>query len=208
MSATIASNNRQVRLAARPQGLPKDTDWSHTSEPVRLPGPGEILVRTLYLSLDPAMRGWMNEGRSYIPPVGLGEVMRAGGIGVVVASQHPDYAVGDHVSATLGVQEYALIAAPDFRRTGLFRIDLRTGTPTQWLNVLGMPGMTAYFGLLEVGQPKAGETVVVSAASGAVGSVALAFATGCLFNSLLLDFVEGHFYGALMAWLLVRRLHK
>jgi NADPH-dependent curcumin reductase CurA len=181
MNATIAPSNRQIRLAARPQGLPKDTDWSHTSEPVRLPGTGEILVKTLYLSLDPAMRGWMNEGRSYIPPVALGEVMRAGGIGVVVASQHPAYAVGDHVSATLGVQEYALIAEADFRRSGLFKIDPRAGTPTQWLNVLGMPGMTAYFGLLEVGQPKPGETVVVSGAAGAVGQTVgqLARIKGC-----------------------------
>ena len=181
MTTTTASSNRQVRLAARPQGLPKDSDWSFTTEPVVAPDDGGVLVRTLYLSLDPAMRGWMNEGRSYIPPVGLGEVMRAGGIGVVAASRNPAYAVGDLVSASLGVQEHCLIPASEFRRSGLFKIDPRAGTPTQWLNVLGMPGMTAYFGLLDVGQPQAGETVVVSGAAGAVGQTVgqLAKIKGC-----------------------------
>lgn len=181
MNTAVAASNLQVRLAARPQGVPKDTDWSFTREPVPEPGPGGVLVKTLWLSLDPAMRGWMNEGKSYIPPVGLGEVMRAGGIGVVVASRNPVYAVGDRVSASLGAQEYCLIAEADFRRTGLFKIDPRAGTPTQWLNVLGMPGMTGYFGLLDVGQPKAGETVVVSGAAGAVGQTVgqLAKIKGC-----------------------------
>ena len=101
--------NHQVRLAARPVGLPKRSDWQFTETPMPKPGDREVLVRTLYLSLDPAMRGWMNEGRSYIPPVGIGEVMRAGGIGRVVASNHPDFAVGDHVNGTLGVQDYAVL---------------------------------------------------------------------------------------------------
>ena len=181
MTTTIAAQNHQVRLAARPQGLPKDSDWAFTAEPVAVPSAGEVLVKTLYLSLDPAMRGWMNEGKSYIPPVGLGEVMRAGGIGVVVASKHPGYAVGDLVSATVGVQEYCLIPEADFSRRSLFKIDPRAGTPTQWLNVLGMPGMTGYFGLMDVGQPKAGETVVVSGAAGAVGQTVgqLAKIKGC-----------------------------
>jgi len=145
------------------------------------PADGGVLVKTLALSLDPAMRGWMNEGKSYIPPVGIGEVMRAGGIGVVVASKTPGFAIGDHVSAGLGVQEYGLIAASEIKRSGMFKIDLRVGTATQWLNVLGMPGMTAYFGLLDVGQPKAGETVVVSGAAGAVGQTVgqLAKIKGC-----------------------------
>jgi NADPH-dependent curcumin reductase CurA len=181
MNTPVATSNLQVRLAARPQGLPKDTDWSFTREPVPEPGPGAVLVKTLWLSLDPAMRGWMNEGKSYIPPVGIGEVMRAGGVGVVVASKNAAYAVGDLVSATLGVQAYCLIAESEFRRAGLFRIDPRLGAPTQWLNVLGMPGMTGYFGLLDVGQPKAGETVVVSGAAGAVGQTVgqLAKIKGC-----------------------------
>jgi hypothetical protein len=127
------------------------------------------------------MRGWMNGGRSYIAPVGIGEVMRAGGIGLVIASQDPAFAVGDKVSGVLGVQEYCLLPAERLKASGLFRIDLRAGTPTQWLNVLGMPGMTAYFGLLDVGQPKPGETVVVSGAAGAVGQTVgqLAKIKGC-----------------------------
>ncbi|MES2423008.1 MAG: NADP-dependent oxidoreductase [Pseudomonadota bacterium] len=161
--------NHQIRLAARPVGLPTAANWQHTSEPVAEPAEGGVLVKTLALSLDPAMRGWMNEGKSYIPPVGIGEVMRAGGVGVVVASKNPKFVVGDHVSAGLGVQEYLLIAADQAKRAGLVKIDLRMGSLTQWLNVLGMPGMTGYFGLMDVGQPKAGETVVVSGAAGAVG---------------------------------------
>jgi NADPH-dependent curcumin reductase CurA len=115
------------------------------------------------------MRGWMNEGKSYIPPVGIGEVMRAGGVGTVVASKNPKFAVGDTVSAGLGVQEYCLVPGDQIQRNGMFKIDLRVGSMTQWLNVLGMPGMTGYFGLMDVGQPKPGETVVVSGAAGAVG---------------------------------------
>ncbi len=173
--------NHQVRLAARPVGLPTDANWQFTTEPVAQPGPGGVLVKTLHLSLDPAMRGWMNEGKSYIPPVGIGEVMRAGGVGRVVASNNPAFAVGDAVTGSLGVQEYALFAENELRRAGLARIDLRAGSWTQWLNVLGMPGMTGYFGLMDIGQPKAGETVVVSGAAGAVGQTVgqLAKIKGC-----------------------------
>jgi len=159
--------NRQFRLAARPVGLAKTTDWKLTTEPVADPADGQVLVKVLQLSLDPAMRGWMNEGRSYIPPVGIGEVMRAGGVGKVVASKNPGFAAGDLVAGGFGIQEYCLVA--DVKQTGLHKIDPRLGTPAQWLNALGMPGMTAYFGLLEVGQPKEGDTVVVSGAAGAVG---------------------------------------
>jgi NADPH-dependent curcumin reductase len=174
-------SNHQVRLAARPVGLPTRNDWSFTTEAVTEPAPGGVLIKTLALSLDPAMRGWMNEGKSYIPPVGLGEVMRAGGIGVVLASKNDAFAVGDQVSAGLGVQEYCSIAAADIKRNGLFKIDTRLGTPNQWLNVLGMPGMTGYFGLMDVGQPQPGETVVVSGAAGAVGQTVgqLARIKGC-----------------------------
>ena len=161
--------NHQIRLAARPVGMPTAANWSHTSEPVAEPAEGGVTLKTLALSLDPAMRGWMNEGKSYIPPVGIGEVMRAGGVGVVVASKNAKYAVGDHVSAGFGVQEYITIAQDEMKRNGLVKIDLRAGTLTQWLNVLGMPGMTGYFGLMDVGLPQAGETVVVSGAAGAVG---------------------------------------
>ena len=161
--------NHQVRLAARPVGMPTAANWSHTTEPVAEPAEGGVTLKTLALSLDPAMRGWMNEGKSYIPPVGIGEVMRAGGVGVVVASKNAKYAVGDYVSAGFGVQEYITLAQDEMKRNGLVKIDLRAGTLTQWLNVLGMPGMTGYFGLMDVGMPQAGETVVVSGAAGAVG---------------------------------------
>ncbi|HEY6132975.1 MAG TPA: NADP-dependent oxidoreductase [Rubrivivax sp.] len=168
--ASLASVvNHQVRLAARPVGAVKPTDWQFSEEPVAEPAEGGVLVKTLALSLDPAMRGWMNEGKSYIPPVGIGEVMRAGGIGVVVASKNPAFSVGDHVTGGPGVQEYCLVPGDQIKRSGLEIIDLRLGSVTQWLNVLGMPGMTGYFGLMDVGQPKPGETVVVSGAAGAVG---------------------------------------
>ena len=181
MSAAAATSNRQVRLARRPVGLPKDEDWSFTTEPVGEPAEGGVLVKTLALSLDPAMRGWMNEGRSYIEPVGLGEVMRAGGVGRVVASRNARFRDGDLVCANLGVQEYAVIEEAAMRKAGLFAIDPRAGSVTQWLNVLGMPGMTAYFGLLDVGQPREGDTVVVSGAAGAVGQTVgqLAKIKGC-----------------------------
>lgn len=182
MTSTLSSLvNHQVRLASRPVGLPNADNWQFSSEPVAEPGAGGVLVKTLALSLDPAMRGWMNEGKSYIPPVGIGEVMRAGGVGVVIASQHPDFAVGDHVAGGAGVQEYFSVAGDQIQRSGLSRIDLRLGTLTQWLNVLGMPGMTAYFGLMDVGQPQPGDTVVVSGAAGAVGQTVgqLAKILGC-----------------------------
>ncbi len=168
MSTIAQLTNHQIRLASRPVGLPTRDNWQSTTEPVAEPGPGGVLVKTLYLSLDPAMRGWMNEGKSYIPPVEIGAVMRAGGVGKVIASQNPAFAVGDYVNAGLDVQEYCLIPQEQVKRSGMFKIDPRLGLTT-WLNVLGMPGMTGYFGLLEVGQPKAGETVVVSGAAGAVG---------------------------------------
>jgi NADPH-dependent curcumin reductase CurA len=179
MSAS-SLQNQQFRLAARPVGLPKAADWQRTSEPVREIADGEIVVKALYLSLDPAMRGWMNEGKSYIRPVGIGEVMRAGGVGVVVASKSPKFAVGDHVSGGIGVQQYWVGAADD-KTAGFFKIDPRLAPLTTWLNTLGMPGMTGYFGLLDVGQPKAGETVVVSGAAGAVGQTVgqLAKHLGC-----------------------------
>ena len=160
--------NHQVRLAARPVGLPKPSDWSYTEEPVPEPGEGEVLVKILYISLDPAMRGWMNEGRSYIAPVGIGDVMRALAAGEVIASNH----AGSWPSATTspgcsGVQEYAVVGGHAVMKVdpGLAPLPVHLGT-------LGMPGMTAYFGLLDIGRPAEGETVVVSGAGGAVGGVA------------------------------------
>ena len=168
MTAITSLVNHQIRLASRPVGLPTRDNWSFTTEAVAKPGPGGVLVKILSLSLDPAMRGWMNEGKSYIPPVEIGAVMRAGGVGKVIASQNPAFAVGDYVNAGLDVQEYCLIPQEQIKRSGMFKIDPRLGLNT-WLNVLGMPGMTGFFGLMEVGMPKAGETVVVSGAAGAVG---------------------------------------
>jgi len=158
--------NRQARLAARPSGTPKRTDWSFTEEDVAQPREGEFLVKVSHISLDPAMRGWMAEGRSYIPPVQIGEVMRAGTVGEVIASRGERFAPGDHVTSWLGVQEYAV--CPE---SAAFPVDPSVAPLTTYLGALGMPGMTAYFGLLDVGEPKEGETVVVSGAAGAVGSV-------------------------------------
>ena len=158
--------NHQIRLAARPVGLPKPSDWEFTEEPVGEPGEGEVLVKTRYLSLDPAMRGWMNDARSYIPPVGIGEVMRAGGAGEVIASRHPSLSEGDQVSGLLGAQEYAAVSGD-----AVTKVDTGMAPLPVYLSTLGMPGMTAYFGLLDIGRPKEGETVVVSGAAGAVGGV-------------------------------------
>jgi hypothetical protein len=181
MTAIASLTNHQVRLARRPSGLPTRDDWSFTTEPVKEPGPGGVLLRTRAISLDPAMRGWMNEGKSYIEPVALGDVMRAGGIAEVIASKNPAFKEGDVVSAVTGAQEYALVEEAQMRKAALFKIDPRLGSATQWLNVLGMPGMTAYFGLLDVGEPREGDTVVVSGAAGAVGQTVgqLAKIKGC-----------------------------
>jgi NADPH-dependent curcumin reductase CurA len=158
--------NHQFRLAARPVGLPKPSDWEYTEEPVAEPGDGEVLVKVLYLSLDPAMRGWMSDARSYIAPVGIGETMRAGGAGEVLASNHPDLAPGDLVTGLLGVQEYAVVHGK-----AVTKLDVSPAQLPLYLGTLGMPGLTAYFGLLDIGRPAEGETVVVSGAAGAVGGV-------------------------------------
>ena len=159
--------NHQFKLAARPVGKVKAGDWLQAEEPVRALADGEVLIQIQYLSLDPAMRGWMNESKaSYIPPVGLGDVMRALAVGKITASSNPKFAVGDHVSGLLGVQEYAISDG-----NGLQKVDPKLAPLPTYLSALGMPGLTAYFGLLEAGKPQAGDTVVVSGAAGAVGSV-------------------------------------
>ncbi len=158
--------NKLFKLAARPTGMAKRTDFSYEEVPAAEPKDGELLVKIEYISLDPAMRGWMNAGKSYIRPVEIGEIMRAGTVGEVVASRNAQFQVGEFVSGTQGVQSYAISDGK-----GLIKVDPKIAPLPKYLNVLGMPGMTAYFGLLEVGLPKAGETVVVSAASGAVGQI-------------------------------------
>ena len=166
MSVVTNEQNHQIRLAARPVGLPGPEVWEHTVEAVGQPGPGQILVEVEYLSLDPAMRGWMNDVRSYVPPVAIGDVMRAGGAGRVLASSDERFGTGDYVTGMTGVQEYAILDA-----AGAYRADVELAPLPRFLGALGMTGMTAYFGLLDIGRPEPGQTVVVSGAAGAVGSV-------------------------------------
>ena len=158
--------NHRFTLAARPVGMPKRSDWNYAAEPIPDLADGQLLIKILYVSLDPAMRGWMNEGKSYVPPIGIGEVMRAGALGRVVGSKNPAFAVGDHVYGALGVQQFAVSAGK-----GLTKVDPKLAPLPVYLGTLGMPGMTAYFGLLDIGKPKEGDTVIVSGAAGAVGMV-------------------------------------
>jgi NADPH-dependent curcumin reductase CurA len=159
--------NRQWRLAARPVGKFKDSDFRWSQEPVPELREGELLVHNEYLSLDPTNRGWANEVDTYLPAVKLGDVMRGGAIGIVEESRNPAFAPGDRVSGLLGWQEYAVSDG-----TGIGKLPEIPGMPvTAHMGLFGHIGLTAYFGLLDVGQPKAGETLVVSAAAGAVGSL-------------------------------------
>ena len=162
----IANRNRQIQLAARPVGMPKADDFALVEAPVPDPGPGQALVRVLYLSLDPYMRGRMSAAKSYAPPVRIGGVMTGGVVGEIVRSEADGLAAGDLVEGYLGWREFAL-CTPETVRV----LPASPYPPSYALGILGMPGMTAYFGLLEVGRPRAGDTVVVSAASGAVGAV-------------------------------------
>jgi NADPH-dependent curcumin reductase len=159
--------NRQLLLAKRPVGEPTRDDFEVRETDVPTPGDDEVLVQVLQISLDPAMRGWMNDAPSYVPPVGLGEVMRAGTTGVVVHSHNDKFAPGDYVLGTLGVQEYAVAT-----ERALSKVSVDVAPLETYLGGLGMPGLTAYFGLTEVGEIKEGDTVVVSGAAGAVGSIA------------------------------------
>ena len=158
--------NRQIMLRSRPHGPPSLDNFELVQAPVPEPGEGEVLMRVLYLSLDPYMRGRMSEARSYARPAALGQPMVGGTVGRIVATRDPGYAVGDIVLGFGGWQEFALSPASALRK-----LDPGAAPISTALGVLGMPGMTAYVGLTEIGQPKAGETVVVAAASGAVGSV-------------------------------------
>jgi NADPH-dependent curcumin reductase len=160
------SFNTTVRLAQRPTGLPDASTWAIADEAVLAPDAGEVQVRVDYISLDPAMRGWLNEGKSYIPPVEIGAVMRAGAVGEVLVSNEASLRVGDFVYGAMGVQ--SIYTGP---AKGLTKVDPKAAPLQSFLGGLGMPGMTAYFGLLNVGVYQAGETVVVSGAAGAVGSV-------------------------------------
>ncbi len=160
------SKNHQILLAARPRGEPTLADFRLAESNMPEPGPGQMLLRTIYLSLDPYMRGRMNAGPSYAPPVEVGGVLEGEAVGEVVRSNLADYRNGDIVVARAGWQEYALSEGQ-----GVRKVDPALGPISYALGVLGMPGMTAYAGLLNIGQPRPGETLVVAAASGAVGSV-------------------------------------
>lgn len=168
--------NTQIRLAKRPQGVPGADVWDITTSAVEEPEAGEVLIEASYLSLDPAMRGWMNEGKSYIEPVGIGDVMRALGVGKVIKSRAEGLNEGDFVVGPIGIQRFATLPANQVDKVDPTLVPLE-----RYLGVLGMPGMTAYFCLLDVGQPKEGETVVISGAAGAVGSIAgqIAKIKGC-----------------------------
>ena len=158
--------NKQWRLKARPIGEPTADTWDFTQTQVPSIENGQLLIKIEYISLDPAMRGWLNDAKSYIEPVQIGDVMRAGTVGIVLESKHEKFAKGDYVCGHNGVQSFAVSDG-----TGLYKVDPKLAPLSYYLGVLGMPGMTGYFGLLKTGQPKAGETVVVSGAAGAVGGL-------------------------------------
>jgi NADPH-dependent curcumin reductase len=158
--------NKQVLLAARPAGMVKHSDFTIAENPLPEISEGEVLIKNEFISLDPAMRGWMNEGATYIKGVGIGEVMRAFAAGKIIESKNSHFAAGDAVQGLTGVQQYAISNGKN-----IFKADT-TAFPLSWyLGILGMPGLTAYFGLLDKGQPKPGDTVLVSGAAGMIGSL-------------------------------------
>lgn len=178
--------NTRLKLASRPVGLPQPENFAFDTVMIPSLAEGQVLVKTHFISIDPAMRGWMNGVKSYMPPVALGEVFRALGAGQVIESRHPDFAVGDYVTGDFQMQQFVLrdgTAALDASNpaTYLLKVDPTLAALETYLATLGMPGLTAYFGLLATGQPQPGETVVVSGAAGAVGSVVgqLAKLKGC-----------------------------
>ncbi len=158
--------NKQIVLASRPIGEPTEANFRFETTEIGEPNEGEILVKTQYISLDPAMRGCMNDSKSYIRPIQIDEIFRAGTAGIVIKSKSEKYNEGDIITGGWGVQEYAIIPEKD-----AIKINTNLAPTTTYLATLGMPGMTAYFGFLDTGQPKEGDAVLVSAASGAVGSV-------------------------------------
>jgi NADPH-dependent curcumin reductase CurA len=168
--------NRKIALAARPVGYPKESDFRLIEEEVRSLDQGELLIRIIYLSLDPYMRGMMNESKSYIAPLHIGDLMVGGTVGKVLQSHHPGFAKGDIVEGMLGWQQYAISDG-----SGLRKVDPKLAPISTALGVLGMPGLTGFFGLLDIAHPTPGETVMISGAAGAVGSVAgqIAKIKGC-----------------------------
>ncbi len=159
--------NKQVVLRKRPVGMPEADTWALIESEVSDLQDGEVLIENHYISLDPAMRGWLNDTKSYIPPVAIDDVMRAGNIGVVTESKNPKFQIGDVMTGWGGVQQYVKTDGE-----GYFKVDTSMVPMTTYLATLGMPGMTAYFGITEVGKIKSGDVVLISGAAGAVGSVA------------------------------------
>jgi len=158
--------NKQIKLAERPEGMPSNDTWSIESSEMPKPKDGEFLVQQIYVSLDPAMRGWITDRKSYLPPVQIGAVMRAASLGKVIESNNPTFPVGTYLYGTGGVQQYVVSNGK-----GWYPVDANAVPLPVYLSALGMTGFTAYFGLMEVGQPKKGETLLVSGAAGAVGSM-------------------------------------
>jgi NADPH-dependent curcumin reductase CurA len=174
--------NHRWLLKSYPGGMPSLENWTTDAQPVPDPGPGQILVKAKWLSVDPYMRGRMSPSANYTKGVGLGEVMQGGGVGEVVASNHPAWKIGDIAETmSFGWQEWSVLTTDAFGPAGVNKIDPNLAPIESSLSWLGMPGITAYFGLLEVGRPRPGETVVVSAASGAVGQLVgqIAKLAGC-----------------------------
>jgi len=172
----MSEHTTQIRLARRPRAFPDEQTWEVAETELPEPAPGQFLVAVDHISLDPAMRGWIADGPSYMPPVAIGEVMRAPATGTVTRSRHPAYSVGDTVCGFFGVTEHAVSDG-----TGVTRTDTALAPPPTWLGALGLTGMTAWFGLFDVGRPRDGDTVLVSGAAGAVGNMVgqLAKARGC-----------------------------
>lgn len=164
---TIPATSRHITLRERPAGMPTAKCWRLTEFPIKPAEAGEVTVRVIYVSVDPAMRGWLDDVDSYMPPVAIGETMRALGVGQVVHSNAEDYESGDYVSGIFGVQEYATVKTD----SSMYKVDPKQAALSRYLGALGMPGMTAYFGLLDIGEPKSGDTLVVSGAAGAVGAL-------------------------------------
>lgn len=172
----MSTDNLQIRLASRPRGWVSEENFELTRAAIPAPGEGQALVQVRYLSLDPYMRGRMDDAKSYAPKVELGEIMVGGTVGEVIESNDPRLQAGDHVAGMLGWQQYGVCDGRELRK-----VDVSAVPETAYLGTVGMPGVTAWYGLTHIGEPKAGETVVVSAASGAVGSVVgqLAKIKGC-----------------------------
>lgn len=173
--------NKQILLASRPAGMPTADNFKFVELPIPQPSDGEVLIRTLYLSVDPYMRGRMSDRRSYVAPFEVGEVITGGVIGEVVESRAENFKAGDIVTGMLGWQLYSVARGDGADISSIRKVDPQLAPVTTALGVLGMPGLTAYFGLMDIGQPRAGETVVVSGAAGAVGTIVcqLAKVNGC-----------------------------